>query len=103
MRIELGTPAPTPESPITGPAHSSIYPSLYIEGGRELLSLPEDGVLTITVHRVSRTENSRDGSAPVRIEFEVRAIEEASGTDSESVQLSTTDVLKNIAKEVLGQ
>jgi hypothetical protein len=101
MRIELGTPALT--EPVNITSAGKHFPSLYIEGGRELFALPEDGVMTIEVHRVSRTETSRNGETQVRVEFEVRAIEEASGTDSESVQLSTTDVLKNIAKEVLGQ
>jgi hypothetical protein len=103
MTISLATPLPS--VPVNdAPIGEVRYPSLYLEGSAELLNLPEDGVLTIKVHRVHRSEDTRGGEPRARVEYEVHEIVSHEGVDSEKPEEESAEkALKRIAKEVLGK
>lgn len=93
-KYDQATPccAPSPEK--TQQVH---YPSLYIDGGKELRDLPREGVLKLRYRTARRSEVEREGDK--RTELELEALEILSATAAEEQPKSRESELDALRKE----
>ena len=80
--IKLGRKGPgSPVADIPAPASEEYYPSLYIDGGKELLDIPASGEMVVKFRRNSVTEGRTTNSLSLDI-LEIVSVE-AGEKDSE--------------------
>lgn len=87
----------------------TIYPDLYIEGGKDLKDLPDEGLMTIRYKVTKRSEKnlealkkreySHEGQSPVCVEMIVMGATEVS-EESDEEKEKTEDVVDRIRDEI---
>lgn len=97
--IDLGRKS---EGPLGLPEKPSekYYPSLYVDGDKELADLPECGTMTVYFKVNSRTTSERDGKTTSSISLEIQQILDVeSDEDETSERKSTEATLDKYAEE----
>lgn len=101
---DYGGDMPVPESPEKAVKMKTVYPSVYICGKKELLTLPDTGEATIKFKVVSREVSSRKSGEKepkerFEVELEIHAIEPKATPKKEK---STEEALDTLLKLVGG-
>lgn len=85
---------PEPNSP------REHFPCLYLDGGKELAGLPDEGTMTIRYKIASRTHNERDGKKTSSVSIDVTHIVDVEGEKAkESSNKSREAELDKLAEE----
>lgn len=99
--IDLGQPSdllPMGLPPTKKSAPKMFYPSVYINGDEDLLSLPDSGTMTVSFKVLSRTARSKPGEdAKGSIEIELHTFSDA--VADASAETSTDSVLDTLRGE----
>lgn len=107
MDIDLGRKSPElasiPSPPSDKGEDNVYYPDVYIDGGKELDEIPDEGTITFRYKKVRETTEKRDGKKTSHsVNLKLFAITDTTSESSEEKEDSGAE-LDKLAKEVAGE